>query len=152
MLEKAIEEDLDEILNIINEVMFSSFKHFVPKEHIRNLIITYDDFSEIYNQIIFFVYRIKGKICGVAGLEILNNKKGLLRYVYILPKHQQTGIGTKLVKKIEEIAIKEGLTKLSLFTLEQAKWAIDFYLKLDYKLIETRESEMGKYVVMEKEI
>jgi len=39
-----------------------------------------------------------------------------------------------------------------LFTLEQAKWAIDFYLKLDYKLIETRESERGKYVVMEKEI
>lgn len=152
MIEKATEEDLDEILNVINEVMFTTFKDIVPEDKKRNLVISYEDFCEIFDSFIFQTYKLKGRIKGVAGLELLGKNKGLIRYVYILPKYQRQGIGKKLMKKIEEEAKNEGLTKLSLFTSEQAKWAIDFYKKLGYEIIVTRESEIGKYVVMEKEL
>ena len=152
LFKRATEEDLDEILNIINEVMFTSFKDLVPVDMKRNLIISYEDFCEIYDSLIFLTYKIKGRIKGVAGLDVIGKEKGLVRYVYILPNYQRQGIGQELMSNIEKEAKKEGIKKLNLFTLEQAKWAIEFYKKLGYKIIISRESDMGKYVVMEKKL
>ena len=152
LIERATEEDLDEILTVINEVMFTSFKDLVPVDMRRNLIITYDDFCDIYESFIFLSYKIKGRIKGVAGLEIIGKEKGLVRYVYILPKYQRQGIGRELMFNIENEAKKESIAKLKLFTLEQATWAIEFYKKIGYRILISRESDMGNYVVMEKEL
>ena len=76
---------------------------------------------------------------------------GIIRWVYVHPKYWRKGIGTALIRHIEEVARRLNLRKLCLITLEKV-WAVKFYEKLGF-VIKDRVKRLVWYdVVMEKEI
>lgn len=78
---------------------------------------------------------------------------GYVRFVYILPEHQRKGIGTSLVTYIEVEARKLGLRKLIVPYVDvNAYWAINFYIKLGFKVVEKREKPWGYDLFFEKEL
>jgi GNAT superfamily N-acetyltransferase len=70
------------------------------------------------------------------------------------PEYQRRGIGTRMVKHVEEYARKRGAAHLALDTSEKATHLIAWYEKLGYRFIEFVNWEVTNYrsVVMSKRL
>lgn len=91
-----------------------------------------------------------GEIIGVAGYQ---SESGTVAGIFVEPEHKNSGIGSKLLERIEEDAQSKGLEELeTLASLE----AVEFYRKNAYEVTEKRKQEIeGKDIeikVMEKEL
>lgn len=98
----------------------------------------------------YFVAVEDGETVGVAGYQ---NESGTVAGIFVDPELKGSGIGSKLMNKLEEDARSEGLEEMeSLASLE----AVDFYKKNDYETVEERKQDIeGKDVgitVMKKEL
>lgn len=71
-------------------------------------------------------------VIGVARLQF-NNNEAQIRYMAVAKKHERKGIGRELMNAMEAHAINSGCEKIVLDAREDA---VDFYKKLDYKVIE----------------
>ncbi|MBO3808638.1 MAG: GNAT family N-acetyltransferase, partial [Candidatus Brockarchaeota archaeon] len=72
-------------------------------------------------------------------------------FVYVLPEHQRKGVGTSLVTHVEAEARRLGLKKLRVpYVDANAYWAINFYMKLGYRVVDKREKPWGYDLFFEK--
>jgi len=114
-------------------------------------VFTYEELSEKFKQMTFYGCELNGKIVGVAALQPQSECLGNVRLVYVLPEHQRKGVGTSLVTHIEAEARKHRLKQLRVPYVDiNANWAINFYIKLGYKIIEKREKPWGYDFFFEK--
>lgn len=93
------------------------------------------DFAEKdrYN---YFVAIEDEKIIGVAGFQ---KESGTVAGIFVDPKHKKKGIGSKLMRKIEENAREQGITEMeTLASLE----AVDFYKKNGYKITGEKKQDI----------
>lgn len=81
----------------------------------------------------FLLYKEKGLMRGVIGLEILG-KNALLRSLAVDVRHRHRGIASQMVEKIEEYARSLGIEKLFLLTTT----AEEFFTKRGYQKIDRR--------------
>jgi ribosomal protein S18 acetylase RimI-like enzyme len=86
----------------------------------------------------------------IVALQIESEASGKISRLYVLPECQRQGIGSALVAHLERKAIAAGLQRLKLHVVEQAHWAVNFYRKLGYDLIEKIEHSQGDVIVMKK--
>lgn len=152
MIEKARADDVQDILFVINTSNREAYKSIFPKEHFKEPVLSFEELLEDFGRMTFYVYRSEDKIVGVAALSVESEEKGQLHWVYILPEYQRKGIGTALVRHVEGESREKGLRNLKLLTTGRAKWAIEFYKKLGYRLIEKIERPWGFDVVMERNV
>jgi len=152
MIEKAGPDSAQEILSVINTSNREAYKNVIPEEHFREPVLSLEKLSDDFERMTFYVYKSQDKIVGVVALQVESEETGRLRWVYILPGHQRTGIGTALVTHVEQKARKMGLKRLRLLTVGKAKWAVDFYRKLGYHLADKIERPWGYDVFMEKDL
>lgn len=151
MIEKADIKDVDEIVLVINEANYHAYRNIIPLEHFKHPVVTRSQILRDMKEMIFYVYRLENKIVGVIALKPLHEEKvGLIRWVYVHPKYQRKGIGSALLKYVEEEAHKMKLKRLQLFTHEKAFWAINFYKKHGYRIINYIQRIAWKDVLMEK--
>jgi GNAT superfamily N-acetyltransferase len=136
--------DVMEALYVINKSNAEAYRKIIPPEYFKEPVFTYEEFLEKFNEMVFYGYELEGKIVGVAALQLLNEYSGNIRFVYVLPEHQRKGIGTSLIAYIEAEARRLGLKYLTVPYVDiNAKWAINFYMKLGYKVVEKREKPWG---------
>jgi len=152
MIEKAGPDSAQEILSVINTSNRQAYKNVILQEHFREPVLSLEKLSDDFERMTFYVYKSQDKIVGVVALQVESEETGRLRWVYILPGHQRTGIGTALVTHVEQMARKTGLKRLRLLTVGKAKWAVDFYRKLGYHLADKIERPWGCDVFMEKDL
>lgn len=151
MIEKTHIEDAETILSVINISNREAYREVIPKEHFREPVLSLNKFLEDFERMGFYVYRSEGEIVGIAALAIEGEHTGRIHLVYILPEHQRRGIGTALVRYLEERAREIGLRRLRLLTVKKAYWAVNFYRRLGYSLAEEIERPWGLDVFMQKE-
>ena len=76
------------------------------------------------------------KIVGVGRIHIFNNKlmkkNAQIRYMAVLEKNRFNGIGTEILKKLEQYAFNNSINTIILNSRENA---IDFYKKNGYEVI-----------------
>jgi len=101
-------------------------------------------FVEESNMAAVFVAELDGKIAGTATLD-----GDLVRAVFVSPLTHGKGVGSALMKHVEETAKKSGLKKI---ILRSSPYAVGFYLKLGYRTIEEIRNEAGRLTVMEKKL
>jgi len=152
LIAKASPDSTKEILSVINTSNREAYKDIIPEEHFREPVLSPEQLSDDFEWMTFYVYKREGKIVGVVALQVESEETGRLRWVYVLPGHQRTGIGTALVTYVEQRARKMGLKRLRLLTIGKAKWAVDFYRKLGYHLADKIERPWGCDVFMEKDL
>ena len=75
---------------------------------------------------------IQNKYVGVARLQYNSPSQAQIRYMAIKKKYQRKGLGEFLIKDLESIASKNGMTEV---ILQSRDSAVKFYLKLNYKII-----------------
>ena len=150
MIEKARAGDVQEILAVINASNRQAFKEVIPPPHFREPVLSLAQLRDDFERMTFYVYRRGAEIVGVAALHVQSAETGRIRWVYVLPGHQRQGVGTALVTFLEGQARRMGLSRLRLLTIGKARWAVNFYQKLGFRLTEKVERPWGFDVFMEK--
>lgn len=82
---------------------------------------------------------------GFVGLVKLDNDTLYLTALYLLANYQRQGYGRLILDAIEEDAYQAGVKTIVLLVHSEATWAINFYGKNGFEVIETEESKMKKY-------
>ena len=151
-IEKATSDDAHKIQFVINTANREAFGRIIPKEHFRKPVITREEFEECSKKMTFYMHRHKNMVVAVAALSVEDEDTGRIRWVYVLPKFQKQGVGTALVLHLEQVARERGLRKTRLITDNNAEWAIRFYNKLGYTLINKVSNPWGFDVWMDKQL
>ena len=137
-----VKNDLPLVLKIIDETMLpedvDSAKHtftlyFLEKEGKISSSIYLSKFSLGE----FYVAELNGMVVGVSGFYKYNHSYWL-GWFAVSPKYQGNGVGTMLLKKVEENVRKSGAKKLFVYTSMHQKFekARRFYMKKGFRKVE----------------
>jgi GNAT superfamily N-acetyltransferase len=91
-----------------------------------------------------FVACMDDEIVGTASPDGVN-----VRSVFVSPGRQGHGVGSALMRHVEDLAARLGLSRLEVPVSVTAE---GFYLKLDYKFVRDEYREEERIIVMEKMI
>lgn len=148
---RAKAKDVERILFVINRSNSEAYRRIIPPEHFREPVLTLGRLLEDFEQMIFYIGQVKRIVIAVAALKIVNNEVGQIRWVYVLPERQRTGVGTSLIRHIENEGKRAGLKELMIpYVHETAYWARDFYRKLGYTAVGRRPRPWGADIVYRK--
>lgn len=148
-IRRADFNDLETILFVINKSNGEAYRKIIPKEYFKEPVLTAEGLLKEFEKMTFYVYRIVEGTIGVAALMV-KDEHGQLRWVYVLPEYQRKGVGTSLIKHMEDEAVKMKLKKLRVMTSDKADWAKSFYSKLGYRIIDRIPRPWIDDVVYEK--
>lgn len=100
------------------------------------------------NGIHFALYE-NGQLKAIARLDIADEKVAQVRFVAVDPNVQGKGYGKMIMEAAEEYSINRGDTKMILHARD---YAVDFYLKLGYTIVEKSYKlfDMLQHYLMEK--
>lgn len=142
MILQCKESDFAAILEIINDAA-NAYKGVIPEDRWHEPYMSAEELTrEIEDGVVFWGLEREGRLVGVMGIQ----EKGdvtLIRHSYIRPEAQKTGIGTKLLSRLQAMSQKPVL----IGTWAAADWAISFYRKNGYTLLPKEEKTrlLGKY-------
>jgi GNAT superfamily N-acetyltransferase len=121
---------------IINEAA-QAYRGVIPEDRWHEPYMPIEELKhEIDDGVEFWGYEEAGSLVGVMGLQDKGNVQ-LIRHAYVVTGSQHRGIGTKLLRRLEEMTGKPIL----IGTWADATWAIKFYQKNGYRLLSRSETE-----------
>ena len=77
------------------------------------------------------VAAVEGEIAGFGGID--PNAVEQLKWLYVMPEFQGSGVGTEILKRLEEIGWARGLSAIR---LHAAPGAFQFYQRHGYREVE----------------
>lgn len=144
-------EDKDLIFKLVSSFDIDTLKkigYFDTPEELGNFMNFYYSPDVEENDKRAYIGLLNGEIVCFGCLRILPNKKGYLEGIMVRKDKQRQGIGTQLMRFLEEEANKEGLKVLSLEVFKNNNEAKNFYEKLGY----TVERQSPSSFLMSKKI
>jgi len=88
---------------------------------------------------------MEDKIVGFISWYIKSNNIAWISMLEVDINNQHKGIGTKLIKKVEQQAKQLKIKAIALETQEKAEWAINFYKLNGYKILSNSDLSKGLY-------
>ena len=67
--------------------------------------------------------------------RMFESRQGHLLAIGVFPQHQRKGMGSALLKHMEEVALKYGSTEMRLWTAAENRQALSFFEKCGFKII-----------------
>lgn len=134
MIRKCIDSELCEIYEIVNDASVA-YEHIIPEDRWKRPYMEMDELKEqIADGVVFYCYEVNHEILGVMGIQDRGDVK-LIRHAYVRTRNRKGGIGTKLLTSLVESETKPVL----IGTWRDAVWAIGFYEKNGFRLVEEEE-------------
>jgi N-acetylglutamate synthase-like GNAT family acetyltransferase len=136
MIRKATDEDFEEIFNIINDAAIA-YKGVIPPDRWREPYMTQEELqAQIEDGVRFSCYVDNNEIIGVMGVQDKADVE-LIRHAYVRTKQRQKGIGSILLQEL----IKDAKKPILIGTWKAADWAIRFYEKHGFRLVDEEEKD-----------
>lgn len=123
---KVNETLASEVASVINEANYMYYRFIIPGIHFKYPIVEVEEIANYMKSMEFFACIVREEIVGVIALKS-SGKEGVVRFLYVKPGFQRKGIGSELLRFLEDYAKGKGLRKLSLVVHSRASWAIRFY-------------------------
>lgn len=134
MIFKCNQEDLHVICDIINDASIA-YKGVIPEDRWHEPYIPEDELrTQLADGVEFWGFKVEGRVLGVMGIQY-KGEVTLIRHAYVRTSERSQGIGGKLLTHLNSMAT----TPILIGTWEDAKWAINFYLKNGFRLLEREE-------------
>lgn len=128
--------DLPAICAIVNDAA-QAYKGIIPADRWHEPYMPIEELQgEIVAGVRFLGYEDGGKLIGVMGIQD-KGEVDLIRHAYVKTAQRQSGTGTQLLKELERTTRKPIL----IGTWAAATWAIRFYQKNGYRLLDRQETE-----------
>ena len=134
MMRECTDEDLEEIFHIINDAALA-YKGVIPEDCWHEPYMTKEELrAEIRDGVRFSCYVDAGEIIGVMGVQDRGDVS-LIRHAYVRTARRNKGIGSFLLREL----IKNSTKPILIGTWKAAIWAISFYEKHDFCLVDEEE-------------
>jgi predicted TIM-barrel fold metal-dependent hydrolase/N-acetylglutamate synthase-like GNAT family acetyltransferase len=132
--------DLEIISNVINDGA-QRYREIIPEDRYNDPYMPMEELREEAKRMRIYGYIQDKELLGIIGKEKIKDTT-LIRHAYVIQKCQRKGIGSKLLTFIEKSVDTEFLL---VGTWRAATWAIDFYQKHGFVLMENEEELLRKY-------
>ena len=134
MIRNGTDEDFEEIFNIINDAAVA-YKGVIPPDRWHEPYMSREELrAQIEDGVRFSCYVDDDEILGVMGIQDKADVE-LIRHAYVRTKQRNKGIGTFLLQEL----IKDANKPILIGTWKAAEWAISFYEKHGFRLVEEEE-------------
>ena len=134
MIRKGTDEDFEEIFTTINDAAIA-YKGLIPPDRWHEPYMTKAELqAQIEDGVRFSCYVDNNEIVGVMGIQDKADVE-LIRHAYVRTKQRKKGIGTLLLQEL----IKDAKKPILIGTWKAAEWAIRFYQKHGFRLVEEAE-------------
>ncbi len=135
MIRELQEYDFEIILETINDAA-EAYKGVIPEDVWKEPYMPEEELRhEIKAGVKFYGLFEENSILGVMGIQSVKDAT-LIRHAYVLTQHQRKGVGSKLLQYLIGLA---STSKIMLGTWKDAQWAVNFYLKHGFDLIQGEE-------------
>jgi GNAT superfamily N-acetyltransferase len=111
------------------------------QESIRNIytsvtgsVLQEDDCERLIGDGGLLVAEVNGRLIAFGGIDLQAMEQ--VKWLYVLPENQVSGVGSKLLRSLEHIGWRAGLSALR---VHSAPDATEFYRKHGYRRIEEQE-------------
>jgi N-acetylglutamate synthase-like GNAT family acetyltransferase len=134
MIYKCEQKNFNEIYEIINDAA-KAYQGIIPEDRWHEPYMTEEELNtQIGEGVEFWCYSEEGEITGVMGIQYKQDVT-LIRHAYVRTTKRNKGIGSKLLQHLCATAT----TPVLIGTWADAKWAIDFYQKHAFRLLQKEE-------------
>lgn len=134
MIRPCRDTDLPVICEIINDAALA-YKGHIPADRWKEPYMPQDELEEeIRRGVVFYCVEEGGEIIGVMGVQDVLDVT-LIRHAYVRTSRRRGGIGAKLLRFLTNG--REGTVLIG--TWKDASWAIGFYLKNGFRLVDEEE-------------
>ena len=134
MIRECKESDFTMMLETMNDAA-QAYKGIIPDECWNEPYMSLEELKkEIEDGVVFWGLEKDGQLLGIMGIQD-KDELTLIRHAYIRTQAQKLGIGTMLLRHMENTTEKPIL----IGTYAAAIWAISFYEKNGYTLVSEEE-------------
>ena len=141
MIRQSDNSDFETIYEIINDAA-EAYRGVIPKHCWHEPYMSRQELSrEVQDGVAFWGEDRNGTLAGVMGIQEKRDVT-LIRHAYVRTKLRNRGIGTSLLRHLEQKTV----TPILIGTWANATWAISFYEKRGYQLV----SAVDKDVLLKK--
>lgn len=145
----ALKEDVPNIIDLMRD-SFPQYQRYIDYQIYPLVEEEFDLYSDMLNNLLFVLYS-DGKLVGHIRFKF-DNKNARIYRVCVLPEYQNKGIGSLLLKYIENYAKIHGIKSIGLTTIYGVDYLNKFYAKNDYKLYSSNDSRGYTRALMIKEL
>jgi len=136
VIRKATDKDFEEIFNIINDAAIA-YKGAIPPDRWHEPYMTREALqAQIEEGVRFSCYVDNNEIIGVMGIQDKSDVV-LIRHAYVRTNRRKKGVGSMLLQNL----IKDAKKPVLIGTWKAADWAIRFYEKHGFRLVEEEEKD-----------
>jgi N-acetylglutamate synthase-like GNAT family acetyltransferase len=136
LIRKSHEADSVAMLAIVNAAA-RAYRGVIPIDRWREPYMPADELDkEISDGVIFWVAEDHGRLIGMMGIQ----DKGtvtLVRHAYVEPTAQRRGVGTSLLRHVQNLTGKPVL----IGTWADASWAIEFYRTNGFTVVSSGQKD-----------
>lgn len=136
MIRKCTDRDFEAIFNVINDAAMA-YKGAIPPDRWHEPYMPKADLkAQIEEGVEFSGYVDDDEIIGVMGIQDRTDVE-LIRHAYVRTQQRNKGIGTQLLQKL----VRDSTKPVLVGTWEAAHWAIRFYEKNGFCLVDKVEKD-----------
>ena len=136
MIRKSADDDFAAMLAIINDAA-RAYRGVIPADRWNEPYMPADHLAnEIADGVVFWVAEQDGRVSAVMGMQDKGDV-ALVRHAYVASTAQRTGLGTRLLRHVEDLTDKPIL----IGTWAAASWAIEFYRRNGFTVVSSAEKD-----------
>ncbi|HEY2336511.1 MAG TPA: GNAT family N-acetyltransferase [Burkholderiales bacterium] len=136
MIRESAAADFEAMLAIINDAA-QKYRGVIPADRWHEPYMPANELEkEIAAGIVFWVAEEDGRVQGVMGIQD-KGEVTLIRHAYVATAQQGKRIGTKLLRRLQDLSAKPFL----IGTWADASWAIEFYRRNGFTVVSHDEKE-----------
>ena len=136
MIRRCDKTDFESIWTIINDSA-QAYKGIIPPDRLTEPYMSKKELQhQIDDGVMFWGYAENGALAAVMGLQHVRDV-ALIRHAYVHTSRQKHGIGALLLSHLQSLTVEPMLVG----TWADAIWAIRFYQKHGFQLVERREKD-----------
>ncbi len=136
MIRRFDDRDLALANDIINAAAVA-YRGVIPPDRWHEPYMPLDEMQrEIADGVDFWILEEDGSLLGVMGIQDKGDV-ALVRHAYVAPNLQRKGVGTRLLRHVQNLVDKP----LLIGTWAAASWAIGFYRRNGFTVVSERDKD-----------
>jgi ribosomal protein S18 acetylase RimI-like enzyme len=145
--------DLTVIQDVLWKTWLDSYKPFIPEPDLKSYFSEHYDLESLttlfHNPLADgYVAEVDGKVVGfMRTAREPEENRYYVSSLYVLPQHQEKGLGHGLMKRAAEEAKALNLDRVWIGVMVENKGTVEWYEKMGYKAMRTEPFKMGQSTV-----